>query len=167
MSEHTITIKHKCKACKGTGVYVGMGERDGFGVQCHRCMGTGCQTFSMTYEDFEGRIHRDDVRMVLQCNPGICAGGSMDFGGLPYDKWEGGATFRPGSEMRGFTCPAWWYQTADYSLKPGWVECLGSESFCNCKHFPNKVACWERWDREFLESEPMRVNCGPIPKDGA
>ena len=52
-----------------------------------------------------------------------------------------------GSEDRKSTCPAWWFQRADYGLKPRWDECkLGS--FTACPSFKDKGACWARWDRE-------------------
>jgi len=31
----------ECSACKGTGLYVGMAEREGAAVVCSRCKGTG------------------------------------------------------------------------------------------------------------------------------
>ena len=108
--------------------------------------------FRRTYEDFTERVPRDDVHTVLECNPGICAGGDMDFGGLPYERWAAGDPYVPGTEMRQFVCPAWWYQIADHERMPDWGECSGVNRFSNCKHFPNKAACWARWDREFGES---------------
>lgn len=41
MSEHIIKIECECNACKGTGLYVGMAERDGAAVVCYTCKGTG------------------------------------------------------------------------------------------------------------------------------
>ena len=49
------------------------------------------------------------------------------------------------------TCPAWWYQVADYEKKPQWGECLLGTGwrFDECEHFANKAECWDRWDKEF------------------
>lgn len=152
MSNHTFEVKGKCKACKGTGLYVGLAERDGFGVVCHTCKGTGCCTFRVEWEDFVEREDRPEVRRVVQVNPGIVCGtgnghAPEDFGGMPYAEWRAGKPFPKGSEMRRFTCPAWWYQSADYSKKPCWKEC-GYGMFSQCDHFKDKAACWARFDRE-------------------
>jgi hypothetical protein len=149
---HTFSVKAKCGSCGGTGLYVGLGERDGSAVVCHTCKGTGCQTLTLTWDDFTGRVDRPEVRRVVQANPGICVGTGnghalADFGGMPADAWRRGEPFPAGSEMRRFTCPAWWYQSADYKKKPDWKEC-GYGAFSACDHFKNKAACWERFDRE-------------------
>jgi len=51
-------------------------------------------------------------------------------------------------KMRNYTCPAWWYQIADYKRKPDWDECLILGSFSSCAHFSKKEKCWEKWDKE-------------------
>ncbi len=149
----TIEFDEKCKACNGTGLYKGMGERDGFAVVCRKCNGSGCFHFKHEYEDFTERTTRAGIEQVLEINPGICAGvgkegqyNYKDFGGMPYKDWVEGKPFIPGMEMRQFTCPAWWYQTADYKKKPEWGECTIGGAFSSCPYFDNKEACWERWD---------------------
>ena len=63
------------------------------------------------------------------------------------------APFPSGSEMRQFTCPAWWYQAADYEKKPQWDCCgIGGGLFWDCEHFAAKRECWERWDKEQEEA---------------
>ena len=151
------TIEHdeKCQSCDGTGLYVGMAERGGAAVECHTCKGTGCHKFSYQYEDFTGREDRPGVVRVYKTNPGICIGTGNghrleDFGGMPLEDWKAGHPFGPGTENRNFTCPCWWYQRADYKLKPDWEECNRSlgRSFSDCPHYANKAECWKRWDRE-------------------
>ena len=156
MSHHVIEFDHICPSCKGKGLYVGLAERDGSAVVCHTCKGTGCKHTRIEYDDFEGRIESTDVTRVIKCNPGICVGTGKDgqlqlsdFGGQSYEDWKAGKRFPSGSEMRRFTCPAWWYQTANYDLKPHWDECLGCGVFSNCEHFATKDECWARWDEEF------------------
>lgn len=149
----------QCPSCGGTGLYVGLAERDGFGVVCHTCHGTGKEIVSIEYIEFTGRKERQ-VHTVLEINPGICAAlgnghAKRDFGGMPYRDWLAGKPFPPKSEMRQFTCPAWWYQSANDAMKPQWdecMDCLGSR-FASCTHFADKQACWERWDREFGAKE--------------
>jgi len=149
-----------CKSCDGTGLYVGMAEHDGAAVVCSTCKGTGCQKFTFQYEDFVSRRFKVGVKRVFQANPGISIGESPphqirleDFGGMPISDWLNDKVFEPGMENRKYTCPAWWYQSADYKNKPDWEECSSAlgVSFSRCKHFPNKNRCWQRWDKEFIE----------------
>lgn len=153
--KHTVEYDCECTACQATGLYCGMGEKEGAGIVCHTCKGTGQVHKIHKYTDFEGRKKKRGVMRVYQANPGICIGTGnghrfSDFGGMPYDLWEKGQNFPEKSEMRQFTCPAWWYQSADYKKKPNWSECndnIGG-AFSGCKHFDNKHECWERFDKE-------------------
>lgn len=149
----TFKVKEKCQSCNGTGIYSGMGERNGFGVVCHNCKGTGCYEFKHTYEEFTEREPSTKIKHVIQTNPGICVGTDngynfTDFGGMSYEDWNSGKPFVRGSEMRKFTCPAWWYQSANYELKPNWDICTLGGTFSGCKHFVNKEECWKRFDNE-------------------
>jgi len=157
MGHHVIEYDCRCTSCKGTGLYTGLAERDGFGVVCLGCKGTGMQHIKREYDDFEGRIQRKDVVRVLECNPGICAGINPEmrlteesFGGMPYADWSAGKPFPPKSEMRAFVCPAWWYQSANYDLKPKWCSEYGCSygTFSSCDRFPKKELCWQRFDKE-------------------
>jgi len=150
-----IEIEEQCQSCGGTGLYVGFAEHNGAAIVCHNCNGTGCHQYKHKYEEFKGRIARSGVNRVFQVNPGIGIGTGnghalAEFGGMPVQEWEAGLPFPSGSEMREFTCPCWWYQGANYKLKPQWKECYGSlgQSFSHCPHFRNKEKCWQRWDDE-------------------
>jgi hypothetical protein len=152
--KQTFTVKEMCPECCGTGLYSGMGERDGAAVVCGKCKGTGCYTFVHEYERFSGRKERKGIVRVYRVNSGICIGerpgtcALEDFGGMPYEDWKKGLPFPPKSEDRQHTCPAWYYQSANYSLKPRWWECNMFGRFSNCEHFDNKAKCWRRFDRE-------------------
>ena len=157
MGHHVIKYKSVCSSCDGTGVYVGIGEANGAAVECHTCKGTGCYDGKVEYDDFDERKERKGVRRVFCVNPGIGIGESKergiylkDFGGMPYSEWISGMTWKPGMEDRNHTCPAWWYQSADYKRKPEWDECWESigGGFSKCKYFGNKAACWARWDKD-------------------
>jgi hypothetical protein len=155
MAKHTFETDAKCSSCAGTGVYVGVAERDGFAVVCHTCKGSGKMKIHIEWEEFTGRLHHHGVSRVLEVNPGICAGinpkmglTEKSFGGMPYSDWKQDKPFPPKSEMRGFTCPAWWYQTADYHKKPNWPECIGIGSFSSCQHFKDKAKCWKKFDEQ-------------------
>ena len=148
----TIEFDQQCAECGGTGLYVGMAERDGASVVCHRCKGTGMFHFTHTYEEFTGRKITPKVIRVYKTNPGIMIGASQghtleEFGGLSYKDWTEGKKFEIGTENRKYTCPAWWYQSADYDKKPDWNEC-GFGSFSSCKSFGTKDQCWNKFDRE-------------------
>ena len=151
----TIEFNEVCQSCNGTGLYVGMAERDGAAVVCHDCRGTGCHKFHHKYEEFVIRKERSGVERVFQTNPGICIGRGnghrlADFGGMPLKEWEQGLPFVAGTENRKFTCPCWWYQSADYDRKPEWKECedMLGRTFSGCPHFGKKAECWARWDKE-------------------
>lgn len=153
MSKQTFKVNQVCQSCGGTGLYVGMAERDGAAVVCSSCKGTGCQTFVHEYEVFEKRKERKGIKRVYKTNPGICIGEGNnckleDFGGMPYQDWNNGKDFPKGSENRKYTCPAWWYQSENYELKPKWKECIGFGSFSSCKNFKCKEKCWKKWDKE-------------------
>ena len=141
---HVIEFDENCKSCQGTGLYMGRAERDGAAVVCHICDGTGCHHVKIQYDNFDGRVGRWDVDRVFKTNPGMCLGkkfpgGSIkelsEFGGMPYSDWVCGLPFPAKSENRKYTCPAWWYQSADYAKKPIWSECPILGCFRDCKHF--------------------------------
>ena len=143
-----VEFDEKCKACGGTGVYVGMAERDGTGVVCHSCKGTGCFHFMHEYEDFSCRTTKPELRVIYEVNPGIVVAPGVVPGGMCYNDWLAGQPFPKGSEMRQHTCPAWWYQCADYSKKPNWTNCCGVGTFYKCSQFELKETCWILWDKE-------------------
>jgi hypothetical protein len=154
-----IEIDEVCSFCDGTGIYVGMAERDGYGIVCNKCSGTGGYRFVHEYEHFKNRKVRSDVNRVLQCNPGIVVGSNLDFGGKSYIEWLENGYFESGSEMRKFTCPAWWFQTANYKQKPEWEQCIISGTFSGCKEFLNKKRCWEIYDKEHNQTEKQENIC--------
>jgi hypothetical protein len=141
-------IETECADCSGTGLYVGMAEKGGVAVVCARCKGTGNRI--LTYTPFTQKHRRDDVSTVVELNPGFFISTKSEIGGISYEDWWTGKGFPPGSEMRKYTCPRWWFQCTDYDKIPKWSECdigLG-RSFSSCKHFEDKVACWKRYDKE-------------------
>lgn len=159
MAHHIIEFDQQCKDCNGTGIYIGLAERDGVGVVCRRCKGIGHHKVSIEYDDFEGLTPRANIKRIVRTNPGIVIGESEkdnlsldDFGGMPYSDWLIGKPFPSGSEDRKHTCPAWFYQSADCTKKPNWASC-GWGYFGDCKNFCRKDECWARWDKEFGSAE--------------
>ena len=143
-----IEFDEECSSCNGTGIYLGMAERDGYGVICYKCQGTGKRKHKHEFHEFTGRKLIANVRHVVECNPGIVLGGSFDFGGMPYEDWIHGKNFEDGMEMRKFTCPSWWFQTADNNKRPNWNKCEWGVRFPECKYFHEKEKCWEEYDAE-------------------
>lgn len=141
------TIAVMCEACKGSGLYVGFGAMDGAAVQCHTCKGSGITQITYTLP-LPSRPDKVGVDRVFLANPGIGITNAVT-GGIPYSDWRKGKPFTPGSEMRNETCPAWWYQSADYNKKPDWKKCFdGGIAYPACPHFKDKAACWAQWDKE-------------------
>lgn len=153
---HKIEFDQECKDCKGTGLYIGFAEKDGFAVVCHTCKGTGCKHVVFEYDDFEGKKKRNNVVQIVETNPGIGLGVNDEltyesFGGMSYKDWFEGKPFPKNSEMRKFTCPAWWYQSVDYDKKPKWcydIHRFVCGTFSGCSGFNCKEKCWERFDKE-------------------
>ena len=150
-----MTVKtwvQECSSCHGTGLYVGFAEGSGAGVVCFHCKGTGKFVQYFEYTEFTGRKSNPKVTRVYQVNPGISVDGTgIVPGGVSVEEWEQDpeSAKQPGKEMRMHTCPAWWYQCADYSKKPDWKEC-DCGFFSACYHYVRKSECWERWDKELL-----------------
>ena len=154
-----VKVETTCSACQGTGLYAGIGEREGLAVVCKQCDGTGCKT--LEYEPFTGLKPRDDVLRVLQVNPGIVLRPNDTQGGASYQEWleHPEAAGELGREARDMYCPAWWYQQANYSMKPEWESCEGVNTFEKCKLFPQMAACWERFDQE--QADGKRAGASP------
>jgi len=149
---NVIEFDEQCKSCNGTGLYIGMAEKDGAAIVCHNCKGTGCNHVKIEYESFTNR-KRNKVKWVYETNPGFGVGNGngykfSDFGGMSIEEWEGGMKFGAETENRLCSCPSWWYQSSDYKKKPIWDECIGIGAFRDCKCFKTKDRCWEKFDRE-------------------
>lgn len=151
--KHLIEADCQCSSCGGTGVYVGICERDGAAVVCHSCDGTGKGHIRIEYEDFEGRRVNSKIERVFETSSGIVIGTGngkfklSDFGGMPYQDWLDNKPFPKESQMRQFSCPRWYAQSTNKD-KPDWKECTLVGAFSGCDHYPNKDKCWKRYDKE-------------------
>jgi len=57
-----ITLKTECKACSGTGLYVGFMEGKGQAVICVGCTGTGCREIEV--KKYAGRKPRSGITKI-------------------------------------------------------------------------------------------------------
>ena len=142
----------ECKSCSGTGLYIGFAEKEGASVICNQCKGTGKQHQYFEYTEFTGRKDNPKATHVFAVNPGIAVdNGKITPGGVSKEEWleDSSSPFSLGNELRQHTCPAWWYQHADYTKMPNWRECILGGTFAHCHYFKDKHKCWERWDKEY------------------
>lgn len=144
-----IEWEQECKSCKGTGIYVGMAEREGAGVVCNTCEGTGCQKRSEVFTPFRRRVIRADVEQVYATSSGIVLAPDMVPGGVPYHEWLNNpeAPFERGKEIRQHVCPSWWSQSIGKGAL-SWPECIKGGSFNKCPAFSTKELCWKQFDQQ-------------------
>ena len=147
----------RCASCEGTGLYIGVCERDGAAVVCTTCTGTGRVQMRREYIEFRGRVELPDVKRVYASSCNHVISPSIVPGGVPREVWESNpkSVYERGRENREHSCPAWWHQAINSGKKPYWKECndaLG-KSFSECPHYGEKTKCWERLDRELVEIE--------------
>jgi hypothetical protein len=158
--KNKLEIDRECESCKGTGLYVGMAENNGAAVVCHTCKGEGHYEETIEWTEFKRLKERKGVKRVFAASCGIGIGEGLtkegrilkleDFGGLEYEFWlsmKNKTKFPKYTEMREFTCPAWFWQSVDYDKKPEWKECQVFGSFSACPRFDAKQKCWEKYDR--------------------
>ena len=151
-----IELDIKCQSCKGTGVYIGMAERDGAGVVCYTCKGTGCQKYKFQYEDFNGIVRRDDVKRVYKKSYGyVLAPKEIDFEkvgkidlsvkGVSYQEF---LTGKMPEHIREFGCPMWIDQGSCHDLKGFTDRCKCFGRIINhCDDYDKRVECWKDFDR--------------------
>ncbi len=157
--KNKLEIDRECESCKSTGLYVGMAEGAGSAVVCHTCKGEGHYEEIIRWTEFKRLKEKKGIKRVFASACGIGIGeGTVDgrtlkledFGGIEYDEWlqmKNKMKFPKGTEMREFTCPAWFWQNVDSDKKPEWNECQRFGSFSRCPHFGTKYKCWEKYDR--------------------
>lgn len=158
-----IEMTIQCPACNGTGVYVGMAERDGAAVVCHRCNGSGKYDYSYEYEEFTGIKKAEGVERVYKKGYGfVIAPQVLDFTGIgEIDMGEEGVSYAeflkgnlPGHTKK-LACP----MVADQSVchrVSGFVDecealhgsCLLGTLLTKCNYQPHKANCWKRFDRD-------------------
>lgn len=139
-----------CKSCGGTGLYVGMAERNGAAVICGSCNGTGCYHYSFEYKPFTERKIRGDVKRVFKGSFGYVHS-AEDTNGIPFSKsgvgyleWLGGK--QPGP-IKTLYCPLSW---TGQEWSPKWCgDCMGFSGYisnCKKKLDGSMTECWDAYD---------------------
>lgn len=106
------------------------------------------------FEPFTGRKGRPEVTHVVRWTGGFVLNPTLARHAVSYETWKRDRSVidQPGREDRERLCPAWWYQTANYKLKPDFNDDerqCGFGAFSRCRFFEQKAGCWAKWDREY------------------
>ncbi len=142
----------KCQSCNGTGLYVGMAERDGAAVVCYTCKGTGKYHHKFTYEEFSGRVKCDGVTRVYKTTCGFVHtpedvevdGKMIEFSkaGVSYGDWLTGCAPLP---VKTLYCPKMWTGQR-WDSEACKKHCLVGCSINHCPNRKNMPECWEEYE---------------------
>lgn len=121
----------ECKSCEGTGVYVGMAERNGAAVICTTCNGTGKYNYKFEYNEFTGLKTRENVTRVYKSGYGYVISptqitfekhGEIDMSkeGVSYEEFLSGKT---PNHIKQLICPMVANQSACHDIKSFVDEC--------------------------------------------
>jgi len=160
-----IMILSECESCGGTGVYVGFAEKDGAGMVCATCDGSGCHKIVVNYAPFTKRKLTTKVKRVFARSCGYCHaaetytgkdGKTIEYSkaGATYKEWLDGKKPLP---VKDLYCPYMWTnqncQSADH-LKYAWYKkhCSKHNNCCNkitdCSMYGSKHKCWETYGED-------------------
>lgn len=147
-----LTGINECDSCKGTGLYQGIGERDGAFVICNKCNGTGSLQINLIFIKFSGRKKQERCKRVYSNGMGYYITDKdiedMPFSvyGCAYEEWLKGAKTKP---LDFLGCP---YQETNQRLQNDDVNnlykyrCknnLGFAKISKCLLYKDKRKCWE------------------------
>ncbi len=163
-----IEMKIQCPACKGTGVYVGMAERDGAAVVCHKCKGTGEYNYIYEYEGFTGKKVKEGVKRVYKSGYGfVIAPTPLNFKGIGLvDMSSEGVDYQEfvkgllPEHTKKLACPMLANQGACHNISGFVDDCerlhgglIIGMSLSKCNNQKNKLECWQRFNN-------ARINFG-------
>lgn len=153
----TFRCKIECPDCGGTGLYVGLAERDGSAVICHTCKGTGCYEKTFNYSLFTKKKVRKDVKRVYKSSFGYIhtvedikvEGELQEFSkaGVDYESWLTGAAPRP---LKTLYCPLLWTHQEWHSP----IHCKDGSAgmyIPNCPHKFEMEKCWKLFETDMLK----------------
>lgn len=147
----------ECPKCNGTGIYVGLAERNGAGVVCSQCHGTGAYRFKYEYTPFTTRRNRKDIKRVYQAHSGYvltatgkiendCTSIDMTKQGVSYAEFMAGKLPTP---IEALYCPMCADQSACHDVKGFTDRCIKLNGgwigyIPDCKH-KDYAQCWQRF----------------------
>lgn len=160
--DEALELDVECRDCGATGLYMGLGERNGCAVVCHTCKGTGCEHIKLEFTKFKKRKKRTDVKRVFEHGAGFVhsaedvtlEGQTIRFseGGATYEEWLAGAELKP---VKDLYCPFLWsgqaLQLPDedknnlYKDRCSKKVALG-HSITQCGFWGEKAHCWEQYE---------------------
>lgn len=151
-----VSWNQECRSCKGTGLYVGMAERDGAAVVCGTCKGKGERRETHRFNRSSEMKFPEGVTHVWGTNPGIVLSGlhtNVLTGGVPLADHlaNPNLVFELGNELRSHVCPAWWLQSASGAVTPELGQKCSAAcvtQFSRCRHYGEKAECWKLYDDE-------------------
>ena len=151
----------QCDDCKGTGLYVGMAERNGAAVECWKCRGSGYVSVNLKFAKFTGRKKRKGVVRVFDSahGYGLSAEDVMNKdgklirfseAGCAYKDWLKGVKPVPIKDLH---CP-YQHTNQDLQLKDRHdlykTRCNNGLSLggrlADCKFRSAMATCWEIYD---------------------
>lgn len=152
--EKTFEADIECQSCNGTGLYVGLCERDGAAVVCHTCKGTGKYHYKFTFTKFIKRKNRNDVTRVFANSAGYVHsandvvtkdGQTIRFssGGIDYKGWLDGGKPEP---MRELYCPLQFTSQTWHS--PLYCKDNRFGLITQCPKRCDMAECWKLYDEE-------------------
>lgn len=145
----------QCQSCGGTGLYMGMAEKNGAAVVCTTCNGRGSKEFE--YKEFEGRKIRQDVKRVYErCDYMLSSedvttedGRLIKFSeaGCTYEEWLNGAEPKPVKELY---CPYVWRNRGigNEPLEKCVEQLRGICRITDCKLYRFKEQCWKEYEEK-------------------
>jgi len=158
--KYTLQGKVECDKCGGTGLYVGIAEKNGSAVICMCCNGTGNVNLKKEYKKFKSLKEKKNVKRVFKNSGGYILssedtqtekGNIITFSkyGCTYKEWLEGKIPKP---IESLHCPCIHtnqnMQNPKHKAYKLYIEkCHNSLSFTisDCKHFKNKEECWKRY----------------------
>jgi hypothetical protein len=166
---YKIVGEAECESCSGSGLYIGIAEKDGAAVICSRCKGTGRQRVEFSYKKFTGRKDLKNVKRVYVTAAGYGIswkdittdeGNIIEFSeaGCSYRDWKNGVEPKPIEDLH---CPYMHtnqsMQSEEHKAHPLYNECckgnIGWGIISKCKLFNHKNLCWIRYHKLMRQEE--------------
>ena len=159
-----IDLNIVCQSCAGSGLYVGVAERDGTSVVCTTCRGSGQDAYHFEYEPFEKRAAVPGSISSVHLNRGyVLSTKHPDCdGGVPASDYTPGMIV-PADEK--LYCP-FLYTHQSWCAQPEVPEWGGEPRapiiagayISSCKRWDDKATCWRLFHADAPEEARRQVS---------